>query len=603
MRKLLVLAVAALLLLSGCSNQQAEETPSTAEQTTAATEPTGAYIPTSELETETKGAVRVYDLQGQVYSWISQVGGEPVVGRDEANSEMTLLTGLDGVLAATAQLPFSSNISNAGNQSIYGGFAFYDSDHREMIFLDSQLKEADRVKLPEGIQGAPACSPDGRLIYYCLDREIRCMDVELGISRLIKSHSCLSQTVLGVYAEGEIIACRVVYEDGSKQIVYISAEDGQTIASQNLGTKLSTYQDAYLLMRKDGIVPQIIFGTDNTEAQILKLEDDFVFPALELSGVMGAKTVENGVLLSFYEIPAGVRTAAAELAGVTAVKAAVSDSVHSVLWLLVTLRSGEDVLLRWDPAMSAVENDAVYSGTLYTAKNPDKESLKTVQKRADDLSREHGVTIRLLDDATKRDNGRLLEVEYQPDAITSALDELERMLQTFPENFLYKSVSTKIRICIVRSIAKTQPYDQFWYDGDAYILLTPGGNVEESFMKAVSYVVESHVLGNSPLVDSWSELNPGEFIYGDPSTYSDEYLSGDGRLFVDRDSMTSVTEDRSRIFWQAMQPDNGEMFASEVMQNKLLQLCRAIRDAWGLERKTDVYQWEQYLTESIAYKK
>jgi hypothetical protein len=32
-------------------------------------------------------------------------------------------------------------------------------------------------------------------------------------------------------------------------------------------------------------------------------------------------------------------------------------------------------------------------------------------------------------------------------------------------------------------------------------------------------------------------------------------------------------------------------------------LCKAIRDAWGLERKTETYPWEQYLEKSIAYKK
>ena len=67
--------------------------------------------------------------------------------------------------------------------------------------------------------------------------------------------------------------------------------------------------------------------------------------------------------------------------------------------------------------------------------------------------------------------------------------------------------------------------------------------------------------------------------------------------------MGSVTEDRSRIFWQAMLPDNAQMFKSEIMQKKLLLLCQGIRDAWRLQWKEETYPWEQYLSESIAYKK
>jgi hypothetical protein len=33
----------------------------------------------------------------------------------------------------------------------------------------------------------------------------------------------------------------------------------------------------------------------------------------------------------------------------------------------------------------------------------------------------------------------------------------------------------------------------------------------------------------------------------------------------------------------------------------LRQICLAILDAWRLERKSDIYTWEQYLQESIAY--
>ena len=119
-------------------------------------------------------------------------------------------------------------------------------------------------------------------------------------------------------------------------------------------------------------------------------------------------------------------------------------------------------------------------------------------------------------------------------------------------------------------------------------------------MKGLGYVVDSHVLGNSSKYDYWDALNPEGFVYG---TADEAYLSGEQRAFADATSMNSAVEDRSRILYEAMKPDNADMFQSEIMQKKLLLLCQAIRDAWNLQWKKETYPWEQYLTESIAYKK
>ena len=95
-------------------------------------------------------------------------------------------------------------------------------------------------------------------------------------------------------------------------------------------------------------------------------------------------------------------------------------------------------------------------------------------------------------------------------------------------------------------------------------------------------------------------LNPKEFVYGTPNK---DYLSGDGRAFVDEQSMVSITDDRSHLFLYAITQGNEEVFQSEIMQAKLLMLCQGIRDAWRWEKKTDIYPWEQCLKESIAYQK
>lgn len=220
----------------------------------------------------------------------------------------------------------------------------------------------------------------------------------------------------------------------------------------------------------------------------------------------------------------------------------------------------------------------------------------------DAINRDYGVTVRIWQAAVKSNNGYDLEQEYQTPAISKALDDLEAVMSEFPSKFLYKSVKRTIRICIVRSVDDEVKSAYYWFDKDPFIVLSAGVDIRQEFLKAYSYILDIHVLGNSPIVDQWPTLNPEDFTYG-AGDYDGSWLEDDTRVFTDEEAMKSVIDDRASVFYQAMQPDNADMFKSETMQAKLLQLCKAIRDAWRLEQKTEVYLWEKYLTESIAYVK
>jgi hypothetical protein len=50
----------------------------------------------------------------------------------------------------------------------------------------------------------------------------------------------------------------------------------------------------------------------------------------------------------------------------------------------------------------------------------------------------------------------------------------------------------------------------------------------------------------------------------------------------------------------ASMPGNEEMFRPRIMQEKLLMLCRGIRQAYGLKEHPEPFIWEQYLTEPIC---
>ena len=119
--------------------------------------------------------------------------------------------------------------------------------------------------------------------------------------------------------------------------------------------------------------------------------------------------------------------------------------------------------------------------------------------------------------------------------------------------------------------------------------------------------IESHVIGNSRdyEFDRWNPLNPKEFVYANVADVepNPKYLQGNTRAFVDAEAMTSISEDRRSIIYNAMLENNAEMFQSDTMQAKLHRICIGIREAYDLQKSEKTYLWEQYLKTSLAYVK
>lgn len=600
MKKIILLF--ALLLLLGLCVGCATEDPG-AEITTVTTEATvpGIYFPESDIEKQTSGAVRVYDLPEDNFRWVSLVGDQLLMATAGDGASLSVMTGLDCV--KTASIPIDPKYTDANCQTLHNGFAYYIAEENTAVFLDSQLHEVNRVKLPEDMQGIPMFSPDGSEIFYCVGQEIRGFEVERKISRLIKSHTCKSQTLLACYFDGKLLSCRTEDEQGDINTLYVSTENGETEKTDNAVEELYTFEDRFFAVRKDGVVLQQIVGTEDDSFAQLNTTESSVASALELGGVLGYEMLaENELSISFYDITSGQKTAGIQISGICEPLQFLADRWSGCVWIVAKDPNAQkNLLLRWDINKSTVSEDAVYTDVLYTADAPDEAGLKTCKDRVNQLNKTYGVNIRIWNDAVKTPGEFKLATEHQPVAINGILDDLEPVLAEFPKNFLLKSANTKIRICIVRSVDGEAKAAHYWDKGDAFILLSPGVDVRNEFIKAFGYVVNSHVLGNSTLLDGWNALNPTDFVYGEST--SDSYLKEEQKAFIDEQSMESVTEDRSRIFWQAMQPDNAEMFKSEAMQKKLLLLCQGIRDAWRLQWKEETYPWEQYLNESIAYQK
>lgn len=583
-------------LLSGCAKKQEAQ-----PQTTAQPEiPSSSwYEQGSAVENQTNGTLRLFRVSSAPVTELANIGDKLLLISQNETVELTVLNSQNGEPLSNLNLPEDAT----GLQPIYNAFAYYRAESRTAVYLDHQLQEIGSIVMPEDAEGIPVFAPDGSEIFYCVGQEIRAYDTTRNIIRPVRTHSCESQVLTGIYFNGKLLSCTLTLADGSAKQVYISTETGQPFGEGSDLQELSTHEENFIALRMDGTVHQQIFGStvSSTAAQNLNIPQKVTATlAAPLGGVIGTQMDASGMLqLSFYETASGKRTAALSVSGVGAPVDLHPDEKNQCIWLLSQdPATGAQIICRWDYLRDAVEEETVYTTPVYTRTNLDKDGIKTCDKRAASLDSAHNIDIRVWDDATYRTGGHTLEGEYQTDAIHAVLDELEIVLAEYPDLFLYRSVNRLLRIGIVRSIDGERKGVQFWQNSECYILLSAGCDVREEFAKAMGYVVNSRVLGNSPLLDDWASLNPEGFVYGE--TADESLLAGETRAFVDAEAMKSVTEDRSRLFWQARKADNADMFQSAAMQAKLRQLCLGIRDAWRWEEKKETYPWEQYLSAPIA---
>ncbi len=594
MKKLFALLLALMLFLAGCANGDADQTESATTETT----PKGYYIENSQLEMQTGGALRQYILPDNGYLWVKSIGDRLLLASDADPVQLRLLSGDTCIPVATQQLDGELLHSS---EALFNGFFYYDAPSHTIACLDPQLQQTQHISLPADATN-PIISRDGNQVFYCVGQEIRALDITRKLTRLVKTQSVAKQTLVGTCFEGKILICNVEDSAGNTDTLYISTETGQTLKTENNILGLYTYEDGYLLERMDGTVLQRITGTLGGDAKQLNISDTYLVSALELGGAIGYSADENGLQLNYYDFSTGKRTAALSLPGNIQPQAFLADRWSGYIWLLALNSSDNStLLLRWDIKASAIEDEKQYVGTLYTVENPDTASLDVLNDRISALNKKYGVRIRIWKDAVKSTGDYTLVPEHQISAITTLLDKLEAVLAEFPKSFISKSISSKVRICLVRSVDGQAKGVQYWDGKYAFVALSTGVDVRTEFLKAFGFVIDSHVLGNSPKYDYWDTLNPSGFMYGGAIDAS--LAAGENRAFVDVESMSSGTTDRSRIFWQAMLPENADMFKSETMQKKLTMLCKAIRDAWNLEKSTDIYPWEQYLTKPIAKKK
>ncbi len=609
--KRFLLAIVACLMLCGCGREVPETTaPTRPQETVAPTEPAGSYLPDSKIEQASNGAVRSYPQHTESIRAIRVMGEKLLVFSGNETTTLTLLTGENLCHVAEIQLDI---VLTAQAPSLYvseGLVVYYNPHTREMVYLNENLREISRMTVPADILGEPVLTEDRSVMYYCAASGVYCLEVETGISRLVKEMTFAEQYLTDILMGDTVLRIDTVDENGNRETLFLDAQTGALLGSLPEDMTLSGGTDYVYAMDPEGAVTQMIYA--GRESVGLLTPKHYLDCGIFLPEVHAAAVRTREGMLDYYDLSTGKRTASLDLGDIQPESMTVSDNGY--LYFL----SDSATICRWDISASATDDETIYTGTRYTMDAPDQDGLGKCRIYARQLGEEHGLDIQIVTGAVNfQPFDYDLIPEYQVRVFMDGLNTLDRILDNYPEGFFEAAVegmeAGKLTVCLVRGLVgspeagslDTADGIQYWNGNHAYVAIALGESFERTFYHEMFHVLETRVLSESIAYYRWDELNPKGFDYDydyitNQSRDGSAYLEEKSRAFIDTYSMSFPKEDRARIMEYACMDGNEHYFISYTMQRKLRTLCQGIREAYGLENSTEIFLWEQYLESPLA---
>ncbi len=596
-----------MLLLCGCNQETILSTgPVDDTMPSVTTAPPGIYIPESNMEQTTAGAIRTYRVGEDCYGCfvlgddillVSQEDGEGKLSLyQKAELEWVKTVGLGkGVTPTAAQIQISDR-----------GIGYFNGE--DMVFLNTDLVETGRMHLPETLSGSAWLTRDWKSIYYCTDKGIWVLDLQTGISRLVKEQNAFRQEVTGCFGDAQVLRYELELTEGQTQILLIDTATGLALQENAQLKSLTGQGQSYFYPMHINGVFQLRFGRGEEHKVLWPAEKEYTPHMLfESNQIVMAGSNENGLELSCYDLETGKRTTKITLSGVAEISALHGDGKGGI-WFLA--RAGEEnTLCHWNMEKTRTEEETVYIAPFYTRESPDAVGLTQLTSKATELGDRFGVEILLWKNAVEIAPADYTFTEefmtqvYEPD-----LAKLETLLGAFPEGFFSKASGEKLKIALVQEITGVPAWGgleentslQFWNGNTPVLALKTGDSLERSFFHGMYHFMETRILSQSSALYEWNQLNPPGFLYDNSYIKNLErtdiqYTEGGNKYFIDLFSMSFPKEDRARIFEYACTAGNADSFQTWVMQNKLQRICQGIRIAFDLRDMEGKFLWEQYL--------
>ena len=628
MKRILAMLLVLMTFLCACARE-----PSTTEESAKATTvPSGSstpedpvrpnfglYEPGSIAEVQTSGAVKCFPLENTDYYALEPMGDGLLLFSGDNETTLTLLReDVDPVTVTLDRYIYPDNSTvRIGEDGLY----YFNNFTYEIVHLSPSLQEITRVALPKDAQSFPTLSGDGKLAYYYASDSLRCLELETGISRLLKVSAFQAQETWGLHFDSSVLQC-YVFNGESSSCQFISTATGELLAEYDDFPDIRTHGSRYFAEYFDRDNGLYLFGIRGEKPQCLQpaQPQSGVQALLELDGGLFYERDTHGTSLSFYDLEQGTRSSQVRLEGVDLPLYVTVDESTGLIWFLASdLTVARQAMYCWDPQLSPTGDGTSYVTPYYTALEPDKAGLSEIAEQVKELGDRYGIRIRVWENARQvMPDDYTFETEYLVPVYEKCVPVLEKALSTFPEGFLKKlgkdSGNGVLTVSLVREIYGDNELGSltsadgvhFWKGGSSYIALVMGENMERNLYHEVFHAIDSFVMAESTAYDNWDDLNPEGFVYdysyiNNQFREDEQYLEEENRAFIDMYSMSFPKEDRARIMEYAMMEGNESYFQSDIMQAKLKTLCKGIRDAFGLKKDTGTFLWEQYLNESLSY--
>jgi len=603
------------LVLCGCAAQNPPMETSPTECPVPEEAPVGLSFQELPDSIGSDGALTAYSLSGGEISGILPFGqGFLLVSEQEGGCVLTAASGSDPADTSSLVLDFELTEQDCALHNNGKMVSYFDPAAMQTVVLNESLQELYRIDAPEDLMGAPLLSEDCGTLYYCTSDSIRAFDMNSGISRLVKAVAYPFQTVSGLLLNDSVLQVEIS-ENGENRTLFLSADTGARLANRADHPVIVTSGTVYGAKLPAGTGELLLFGDAAEAPKVLTPrypEGRSFFPGGSSAVITAFSPEADQTILDLYDLRSGLRTASLTTAQELAPDHFCCAPDGTVWFAAHHPEHGGQMLFRWDPAASSVEESELCADTYYTRKAPDLEGLESCRVYAQQLTEKYGIEILIYEDAVQTQPGDyILESEFLVPVIRRQLELLEDSLGNYPEGFLRTLAGefTALKICIVQQIAPAPGSGnqaslsrlRFWDGYDARIVLTSGENVEFSLYHELCQLLETPVLTRSIAYDQWELLNPAEFAY-DPGYAADPAMDGSVWMregqesFLNETAMASPAEDRAQIMAFAMTQGNDHRFQSPYLQAKLSRLCAGIREAFGLKDHTAPLLWEQYLT-------